>query len=675
MERIQININTPTQDFKELNYISMTECNGELLIKLKNEDVFDIHVGDRIIFKRFIYEEGQKHAILTDYVTVLSIEGRTIHTTLIPKYRIPVDSVKIISGITFVDETAQTYKYHLIKCKKTHNLFPQDAHSQEVCIIDYEGNILGNYKNVYVPLKRDDRPAVIEDCVTFVESSATCSNVNKTINYYIYEFLPEKISRDSILISDFDDVDIDKIAFIEFKHNPYYYYVYERDDNDNVKINEYDEPIKQYFPYEDNWWFIQIPYIFTGNKICINSGNTRSTFGINNAYWDINLGLGNAINVSSLGTEDKFNTTFVNDLEEALIPPIIDMERIKYSPMVCDDIEILEDGSKYAKLLDMATSITFNLHFRERNKIDISNYDIEMKQRAQNSSFTSGNVYTDGWYINPDSADTIWWNGMEYSESAFSDTVFSDFVNTSGEISDLLGCLNFTDNDVYYRKKKVSQSFLRLTFYNSTDPIEQKLLFHSTIFLDASTLYGKYIKQKMFMEENDLFNKKNNKDLNPNAAVVFCSADTVSARVDTKIVVTNEYDRTKSSEGFNVYLFAEDANFNFDENGEKTIYMKVEFNHAGNGKTIPMIMWPKFYWNPNKENENGSKGGYEHTDTYQPLTTNNFIESLYIPIKITYFKDRYVYYIPDAKNYMENGNISLILFEPKLDFDPLEGEQ
>jgi hypothetical protein len=73
----------------------------------------------------------------------------------------------------------------------------------------------------------------------------------------------------------------------------------------------------------------------------------------------------------------------------------------------------------------------------------------------------------------------------------------------------------------------------------------------------------------------------------------------------------------------------------------------VEFNHAGNGKTLPMIMWPKV---------NGE---------YVPLTMDNFIENLYIPIKLTYLNDRYVYYIPNAKN--ENGNISLVLFEPKLD--------
>jgi hypothetical protein len=291
--------------------------------------------------------------------------------------------------------------------------------------------------------------------------------------------------------------------------------------------------------------------------------------------------------------------------------------------------------------------MTMSFHFRERHKISGETEQEELFLRKRDTNLTSGNVYSDGWYINPDSGDTIWWNGMEYSESAFSNTVFSDFIGASGETSDLLGYLNFTDNDVYYRKKKVSQSFVRLTFYTSPDPVEQKLLYYSTIFIDATTLYGKYVKQLLYMEENGLFNPKKNMGVNLNAAAVLCSGGT---RIDTKMVITNEFDRTKSSEGFNLYLFAEDKNFNL-ENGEKTIYMKVEFNHAGNGKTIPMIMWPK------------DEGG-----NYVPLTIDNFIESLYIPIKLTYINDRYVYYIPDAyKN--ENGDISLVLFEPKVDYE------
>jgi hypothetical protein len=320
--------------------------------------------------------------------------------------------------------------------------------------------------------------------------------------------------------------------------------------------------------------------------------------------------------------------------------------------------EIIDDS------LTIATSITMNFHFRERHKISGETEQEVLLLRKRNTNLTSGNVYSDGWYINPDSGDTIWWNGLKSNSSTFPRADFENFIKKSGLTSDLIGCLNFTDNDIFYKKKKVSQSFVRLSFYNSTDPIEQKLLYYSTIFIDATDLYGKYVKQLMYMEDNDLFNEKNNKDLNLNAAVVFYSGGT---RLDTKMVITNEFDRTKSSEGFNLYLFAEDKNFNL-ENGEKTIYMKVEFNHAGNGKTLPMIMWPKFYWDANLQNEDNTKGGYRYTDEYQPLTISNFMKALYIPIKLTYINDRYVYYIPDAyKN--ENGNIDLVLFEPKIDYE------
>jgi hypothetical protein len=59
-------------------------------------------------------------------------------------------------------------------------------------------------------------------------------------------------------------------------------------------------------------------------------------------------------------------------------------------------------------------------------------------------------------------------------------------------------------------------------------------------------------------------------------------------------------------------------------------------------------MWPK----------NGS--------TYKALTVDNFIDSLYIPVKIRRIDGKFVYYIPGAEN--ENNNINLVLFEPKLDY-------
>jgi hypothetical protein len=241
--------------------------------------------------------------------------------------------------------------------------------------------------------------------------------------------------------------------------------------------------------------------------------------------------------------------------------------------------------------------------------------------------------------------------------------------------SDLIGYLNFTDSDVFNQKKKVSQSFLRLSFYSSKDPIEQKLLYYSTIFLDGGELYGKYIKQLNYLKRNGILNGAYD-ELYENSLVTLYFGDRNNdkdgSRVDTKITVTNEYDRTKSSEGFNLYLFSEDKIFE-SENGEKTIYMKVEFNHAGNGKTIPLIMWPiadkrtcKICGNYTDADkcECGSDEFYKIGD-FIPLTTKNYIDSLYIEVKISYVNGRYVYYIPRAieKDY----NLNLVLYEPKLD--------
>jgi hypothetical protein len=224
---------------------------------------------------------------------------------------------------------------------------------------------------------------------------------------------------------------------------------------------------------------------------------------------------------------------------------------------------------------------------------------------------------------------------MEYYGTAFNASAFNDFISARGRWSDMLGYLNFSDEDIYYRKSRVSMSFIRLSFYSSPDPIEQKLLYYSTSFLDATSLYGKYMKQYVVKSEEE----------DDGLPIVFYDNNIVSARLDTEIVIRNEYQSEKSSEGFNLYLFADDAD---GVNSERTIYMKVEFNHAGNGKTIPMIMWPK-------------SGG-----SYKALTADNFMDSLYIPIKIGYINGKYVYSIPDAE--VEGNNLRLILFEPKLDY-------
>ena len=119
-------------------------------------------------------------------------------------------------------------------------------------------------------------------------------------------------------------------------------------------------------------------------------------------------------------------------------------------------------------------------------------------------------------------------------------------------------------------------------------------------------------------------------------------------RVDTQITVLNEFNTTKSSEGFNIYLFADDT----PENEPETIYMKVEFNHAGFGRTIPMAI------------------------TNNGIDMDNYYNYLYIPLHIAHVNGKYIYAFDNIESEYQGNyyiktdankrSITFNLFEPKI---------
>ena len=736
MENIKINLLKPVKQMYALTILDMVERNGELNIKVTPKDYAKINIGKNISFVRRIYD-GENFKILEHSVKVLSKgENNVIHTNIIPSKELFLsknsnDIRKVNGCVPNKNGENEKYTYYCIKCIGEHNLFPQDLSLglQEITFKSINNETLGTYngRNINIPYNNSFLPTTSANCITISNVDNTCGKKYKKATTYDYVFLPKNISRNSIIINGLSSNVVDEMHYITLKHNSFYYY-YVNNTNDPNELDDYGNPIKHCVFYNDPWWITYNNKNKNNNgDLYVNKGDASTEVMFYDAFWDIDIGCGGFYDESSMSEFENFTSNLKEEIEDSLIPDVIDMERVKYTPStynpingqdmfykwvsaddklytevytkgwISDDKDTIDvytyKNKEFIKLdepflidsynngeyilvrestdeniglygtlktksinyvftstneiksnsLEIATGVTFNLHFRKRDTLPIKN---NSSYKNPNSPLTSGNVYTDGWFINPDNAETTWWNNMDYDGEKFDKEAFTDFINKNGCNSDLIGCLNFTDNDIFYRKSKVSKSFIRLSFYTSTDAITQKLLFYSTVFLDSTNLYGKFLKQKSYMEESGYFKRKNN--LNLNAAVVFCDDNTISARLDTKLTITNEFDKTKSSEGFNIYLFAEDRNFR-RENGEKTIYMKVEFNHAGNGKTIPMILWPK--------DENGE---------YTGLTIENFLTNLYIPVKIAYFEDRYIYYIPDAfKN--ENGNIELVLFEPKLD--------
>lgn len=646
MESIQVNMRTPVRGFVNLNIDYIIEKNGELNIKLLDTMCYNINAGDRLYFRRATNRVNTTLSFEDSVIVKSEDSDHVLHTT-IPLKR----QIRLFNNF-YEFKFNETESYHIITCKEPHYLFGQDLEvpaTQVVYFKKYDGTVLGSCTGIR-PLHEFRKDELTKyDCLTNSDFDETCGKEYDRVETKHYEFSPFCASPTEFILDDFNEIELSEAEYIETEFNPYYYYtivmglpsqqsqpevepergaVQPENPLVPIELDDYGNPIKHCHLYGDLWFdsFIDTPQVKYVNDA---PSNSDVIFDMN--YYSLPIGVYSDSNETNLGNEDYFSEQFAKNVEDSLIPDFVDMERVKYVP--------------YGRIYTGAplTSITIYPHFRKRELVDLEN--------NTNSFATSGNLYYDGWYINADDSYDIYWNGCDVDENDVLGSI-SDFVNDSGKTSDLIGFLNFNDNDIFYKKRKVSKSFFRFSFYSSSAITEQKLLYYSTVFLDSGELFSKFLKQSSFIQSsaeydviiNDInFDSSEHKVKNENVKVVFCENTDVDCRVDSTIKLTNEYDRERSSEGFNLYLFADDAP---EGNEEKTIYMKVEFNHAGNGKTIPMIVMP--------------------TDT--KLTMENFLEHLFIPIKITKQNGIYIYRIMKATD-NSDGNADLCLFEPKLELE------
>ena len=268
---------------------------------------------------------------------------------------------------------------------------------------------------------------------------------------------------------------------------------------------------------------------------------------------------------NNLLQHDVLKTKFVDKIKEESINIIRDNERSVYHPVILKN-NVYQDIFK----------INFNLHFREHRG---DNWTTE------NESYWNG-VIKNG--------DTL---KLMEDEGFFS----FDSSHCSNQ-SDLLTYIGMNNKDVRYQKNRLKKSFLRLLFYDSPKPSTQNLLSYATIFLNSGELFAKYAKH---IEDND-YNKLNYINVSTSATENHYeyvsttpmigigvdreygvrSSDSEEYRLSTRLTVTEKNISKNSSEGFYLYLFKETELGTVPQD----IYMKVEFNHAGYGRTIPFMM-------------------------------------------------------------------------------------
>ncbi len=386
-------------------------------------------------------------------------------------------------------------------------------------------------------------------------------------------------------------------------------------------------------------------------------------------------------NALNLHKDFLIKQSYLDETTSGLINRIVDMEKDIYYPA-----RIEEKGGE--DVFTLCHKIQIDLHFRTRNLDTWVVNDVNNRYEYGTENKTNWNLF----------------DSYRYSIDDTIENSFRPILKLKDDLkyfppSDLLHFLNFTDEDVNYQKQKIGKSFLRLSFYDSPDPNKQSLLYTSTIFMSETSLYQKYINADktlthyVTLRERGKLKEKNivqNGDTNDVISSMIYSNDDLDTvkrigvhtepcesskkknltfdedkRLSSTFIIKNRHETIDSSEGFYLYLFKEYSNWLH----ERTIYMRVQFNHAGLGKTVNfMIMYHK--------NANGNKSMINWSlkynfDRYKDgYTLSELYEHIYIEIKVKYDLEnkRFCYYLPkwmSEKN--SNKNVMhLSLFEIKI---------
>ena len=322
---------------------------------------------------------------------------------------------------------------------------------------------------------------------------------------------------------------------------------------------------------------------------------TDTTFWSNRSTVSIDIPFSSSFE-TNLYQMDLIKEKFVDKTKKEVINRIVDLERDVYYPSVYD--------VNYNYSHDIYT-IKFNLHFREHRG--------------------------DDWTV---TNDTLW-NGVEDNR------INKDI--TDDNVSDLLMFLGFNNEDVRYQRNKLKKSFLRLSYYDSPNPANQNLLMYSTIFVNSGEVFSKYAR---YGEEEGYtlisFDKDGEYVLSTDKKGIGVDKEydgfIEEKRLSSQFVVKDKNTSKSSSEGFYLYLWKED-----ETPIPQDIYMKVEFNHSGFGRTIPFMM-------PYSENSDGEKSIKSFQDIVDDFTNPEQAYTMSDYLKYSYIHLKYAYDVENQKH-------------------------
>ena len=166
---------------------------------------------------------------------------------------------------------------------------------------------------------------------------------------------------------------------------------------------------------------------------------------------------------------------------------------------------------------------------------------------------------------------------------------------------------------------------------------------YSTIFVNSGELFSKYAR---YGEEEGYtlisINEKGEYVLSTDKKGIGVDKEydgfIEEKRLSSQFVVKDKNASKSSSEGFYLYLWKED-----ETPIPQDIYMKVEFNHAEFGRTIPFMM-------PYSENSDGEKSIKSFQDIVDDFTNPEQAYTMSDYLKYSYIHLKYVYDVENQKH-------------------------
>lgn len=376
------------------------------------------------------------------------------------------------------------------------------------------------------------------------------------------------------------------------------------------------------------------------------------------------LGVGEDF-ANNLFQSTLFETSYIEKVKEENINKIIDYEKHMFYPAyLTNEIHFHEYGSflNESGLVEVNDGLGNYSQDLDKYSCDVNKivFNLYLKRRGDNFE----EEYED-WAVK----DEAYWNIWDGTE-IFANKKLLDSVRSTNNNGDLLGYLGFNDNDIFYQKNNLKKSFLRISVYDSPYKQNQKLLYYSTLFFDSNVLYKKYTNYNNY-------SRTKIDDLEIPRVYEYGRQIPDEEKLTATFTCTSKLDDTASSDGFYLYLFntiVEDARCT-------PLYMKVEFNNAKYGKTVPLIC-PRTDAR-DKRIDIGSDDFPEDYEVEYGSNNHSYIDidklykDLYIPIFVRYnnVKNRCEWYIADnlqahkSKSKLIQGpkdTIVLNLYEPRI---------